>query len=195
MRKKIKDQCFLLCDRHQKFHVDISSLFLRRKRSDNYKVIKSLQFTKKNKLEKSRRQLLSQKATQLESLYATREVLSNESGRMWHQRKKVSFLKKRIMPKGAILGMVTELGILFKKVQRRNQIINEAVRSILLYKTEQGSFSSNEAKCHKLICPYYTWSMVCFGLHMVPWYSKIPFFLVPLFFFQLKLTELILLLC
>lgn len=98
------------------------------------------------------------------------------------------------MPKGAILGVVIELGILYTKAQRRNQIISEVVRSILLYKTGQGSFSSNEAKCHKLVCAYYidsTWSMVCFGLHVVPLSCKIPLFLVPVFFFQLKLPELI----
>jgi len=68
---------------------------------------------------------------------------------MWHQRKKLRFLKK-----AAILGTVTELGILYTKAQRRNQIINEVVRYVLLYKTGQGSFCSSEAKCHKLICPY-----------------------------------------
>lgn len=67
------------------------------------------------------------------------------------------------MPKGAILGMVTELGILYTKAQRRNQIINEVVRSILLYKTGQGSFSTSEAKCHELICPYY--------IALGPWFA------------------------
>lgn len=89
--------------------------------------------------------------------------MSNGSGGMWHQKNKLSFLKKRIMPKGAILGKVTELGILYTKAQRRNSVINEVVRSIQLYKTGQGSLSSSEVKCHKLICPCY--------IALDPWFA------------------------
>lgn len=69
--------------------------------------------------------------------------------------------------------MVTDLGILYAKAQRRNHMTNEVARSALLYTIGQGSFSSSEVKGYKLICPYKIALGLWFALGSV-WCPVVP---------------------